>query len=321
MAEVALNIWRSEQDLSIPTSLLSAPRTFYLSLNFLVSILLSVMANKVRVSVRLDLDHELGFDHYQTWQSQLDIGFQLHTVTDEKQKYLAAANNLGEQASHYLWQKFPTVPAGSTPYADLIKLFDEYYGSAQSSSSRLAGLFSISQREGETIQAYRARILKEMRLCQLTSSTGVADILGIVGTHLFARGLSSMDARKSVIESDTKDLTAAATKAQAVVLAEESCQSKPPTTQVNYAQRRSTSNHHAQLCVYCGQQHVPGKPNCPAANLFCSSCGKKGHFPTVCRSGEHKSHDSSTAPIGHLELVPADSAEQWVTNPGEFETF
>ena len=85
------------------------------------------MADKVKVAVKLDLEHELGHDHYQTWQSQLDIAFQLHAVDEAKHKYLAAAANLGKSASHYLWQKYPTCPEGDNPYADLISLFDEYF--------------------------------------------------------------------------------------------------------------------------------------------------------------------------------------------------
>ena len=58
------------------------------------------MADKVRVAVRLDVEHELGYDHYQTRRSQLEIGFQLHAVTLEKLQYLAAAANLWESAGH-----------------------------------------------------------------------------------------------------------------------------------------------------------------------------------------------------------------------------
>eukprot|EP00117_Sycon_ciliatum_P036776 scpid20172/ scgid27637/ len=179
------------------------------------------MASKVRVSVKLDLDHELGHDHYQTWRSQLDIGFQLHEVTNKKKQYLAAAANLGENASYYLWQKFPTIPEADDPFAELIGLFDEYFGSQRSTDARLAELFSIEQQPGESIQAFRVRIEKEMRVCNLTPGADLKDVLGTVAVHLFARGLSVKAARKSVLQEGGKDLTAAAKRAQAVVLARE----------------------------------------------------------------------------------------------------
>ena len=158
------------------------------------------MASKVRVAIRLDLDHELGHDHYQTWRSQLELAFMLHKVEDKKEQYLASAANLGESASYYLWQKFPGIPEGEGLYAELVALFDEYFGSQRSTDARLAELFSIEQRSGESIQAYRVRIEKEMRICNLTLSASVKDVLGIVSVHFFARGLAASAARKSVLE-------------------------------------------------------------------------------------------------------------------------
>ena len=154
------------------------------------------MASKVRVAIRLDLDHELGHDHYLTWRSQLELAFMLHKVEDKKEQYLASAANLGESVSYYLWQNFPGIPEGDDPYAELVALFDEYFGSQRSTDARLAELFSIEQRSGESIQAYRVRIEKEMRICNLTLSASVKDVLVIVSVHLFARGLAASAARK-----------------------------------------------------------------------------------------------------------------------------
>ena len=239
------------------------------------------MASKVHVSVKLDLDHELGHDHYQTWRSQLEIAFELHGVTEKKKRYLAAAANLAENASYYLWQKFPTMPTGDDPFADLIELFDEYFGSQRSTDSRLAELFSIEQQPGESIQAFRVRIEKEMRVCHLTPSTDVKEILGTVAVHLFARGLTVKAARKSVLEEGGKDLTAAAKRAQAVVLSRETPSKE---VEVSYAAPSSRQNLPSTACGYCGGSHIPGKRHCPAAEAVCDQCGKKGHFGRVCRS-------------------------------------
>jgi len=42
------------------------------------------MASKVKLSVRLDMDHEMGEDHYKMWRSQLEMAFLLHEVEDSK---------------------------------------------------------------------------------------------------------------------------------------------------------------------------------------------------------------------------------------------
>ena len=246
------------------------------------------MASKVRVAIRLDLDHELGHDHYQTWRSQLELAFMLHKVEDKKEQYLASAANLGESASYYLWQKFPGIPEGDDPYAELVALFDEYFGSQRSTDARLAELFSIEQRSGESIQAYRVRIEKEMRICNLTLSASVKDVLGIVSVHLFARGLAASAARKSVLEEGGKDLAAAAGRAQAVVLAQQASQDAvPQAVQVSYAAQASAKGAPAVSdtdCGYCGARHRPGIRNCAAADVICPQCNKRGHFAQVCRS-------------------------------------
>ena len=247
------------------------------------------MASKVRVAIRLDLDHELGHDHYQTWRSQLELAFMLHKVEDKKEQYLASAANLGESASYYLWQKFPDIPEGDDPYAELVALFDEYFGSQRSTDARLAELFSIEQRSGESIQAYRVRIEKEMRICNLTLSASVKDVLGIVSVHLFARGLAASAARKSVLEEGGKDLAAAAGRAQAVVLlAQQASQDAvPQAVQVSYAAQASAKGAPAVSETdwgYCGARHRPGIRNCAAAGVVCPQCNKRGHFAQVCRS-------------------------------------
>ena len=242
------------------------------------------MADKVKVSVKLDLDHDLGSHHYQTWQSQLGIAFQLHDVTEQKKKYLAAAANLGEGAAHYLWQKYPSVPAGDTPYDALITLFDEYFGSHRSRSSKLADLFSITQRQGESVQAFRLRLEKDMRACALTASADAADVVAVVGVHLFARGLLAQDVRQRVLEldqGDKPDLGKAVQTAQSVSLAAASAPGRQaPVTEVIFT--------NATPCKYCGQHHASGKSNCPAAGQTCKSCGKVGHFSRVCRSKRGK---------------------------------
>ena len=177
------------------------------------------MAEKVKISLKLDLDHELGADHFQTWLSQLEIAFALHGVTDSKKQYLAAAFNLGENAAHYLWQRYPQVPGGSTPYDDFKALFTEYFGGTKSDSARLAALFAISQRN-ESTQAFRHRVQKDMRSCGLTTSAKVDNIVEAVGVHLFARGLNSASARQRVLETGDKTIGDAAARAQAVVLSE-----------------------------------------------------------------------------------------------------
>ncbi|XP_038063014.1 uncharacterized protein K02A2.6-like [Patiria miniata] len=43
----------------------------------------------------------------------------------------------------------------------------------------------------------------------------------------------------------------------------------------------------SQICYRCGEQsHKANDPNCKAKYATCSKCGKMGHYPRVCRSGQ-----------------------------------
>jgi hypothetical protein len=69
--------------------------------------------------------------------------------------------------------------------------------------------------------------------------------------------------------------------------------------------RRTPSPHHSYNnnnrqgsvtgnCSYCGRHHPRGKQNCPAANVNCRKCGKRGHFDKVCRSARRTQNTVSS---------------------------
>ena len=111
--------------------------------------IVATIANNVRVGVILVLEHELGPDHFQTWLSQLEIGFQLHEIYD--QKYLAVVFNVRESATHCCG----TNPEGDDLYQELKTLFEEYFGSQRSQAPRMAALFGMTQEPEGSIQAFR----------------------------------------------------------------------------------------------------------------------------------------------------------------------
>ena len=101
------------------------------------------MAHKVKIAPRLDLDHELGLDHFQTWLSQVRVAFELHSVTDGREKYLAAAASLSDGAAYYLWQRFADVPADEH-FKNMEEHYEQYFVGSRGKASRLTELFVIS---------------------------------------------------------------------------------------------------------------------------------------------------------------------------------
>ena len=55
---------------------------------------------------------------------------------------------------------------------------------------------------------------------------------------------------------------------------------------------------HFPACYFCGQKKHP-RSKCPARDVFCGTCGKKGHFQRVCRGAAtmHKPVSSAMRPV------------------------
>ena len=216
-------------------------------------------------------------------------------------------------------------------------------------------MFDIVQGEEESIQAFRHRVQKEMRVCSLTTSAKLDDVINTVAVHLFARGLRSPYTRQKILEQgDNNTLAKAAENAQAVALAcktvseqvgsDEASASAAAsvsfTAQRTESQGRTTESSHdatqsrsrraatrgtdrdnqaaAHLCDYCGQKHPAGKRHCPAADATCSYCKKKGHLREVCkkRRRDDNTQASSGAACGWLEQSKPTS-ESYSVQAGE----
>ena len=69
-------------------------------------------------------------------------------------------------------------------------------------------------------------------------------------------------------------------------------------------------------CVWCGRTRRHRKKQCPARDIACNQCQKKGHYAKVCRSGvlnEVNTAESDEEGIAFLGTVSSDG-EPWLIN-------
>ena len=56
------------------------------------------------------------------------------------------------------------------------------------------------------------------------------------------------------------------------------------------------------MCMFCGRKHPFDRSKCPARNVTCHDCGKRGHFRKVCRSSQ-----KASKPVASLTEAPFSS--------------
>ena len=173
-----------------------------------------------------------------------------------------------------------------------------------------------------------------MRACDLTTAADVDAVLDAMAVHLFARGLSSSYTRQKVLESgENVTLAKVAESAQAITLGaqavgEQRAGIEEAVTSVSFAERSSRSRGPVSqergpapsTCGYCGEIHVPGMPNCPATNTFCSTCGRRGHLGSVCRAGGQPEQRSYRFHSNRPAAAPSEIHSLEMQSP-RYETF
>ena len=63
----------------------------------------------------------------------------------------------------------------------------------------------------------------------------------------------------------------------------------------------SAAQNANEICYFCGNHHHP-RSKCPARDIDCNKCGKKGHFSKVCKSA--KSVNNSTGTMASTIFQP-----------------
>ena len=173
------------------------------------------------------------------------------------------------------------------------------------------------QKQEESVTAYVSSLRALAAECEF-EKTDVDSVTNCLIRDQFMEGLESADIRRELLAISKLSLAAAVAKAEGLETSlkdsklyesrtkQETPQLAPLLAQAadSINQTRSSQNRQSARatgsesasnpgCGYCGRQHEPGRKNCPAANVTCNKCGKRGHFALVCRSRKTDNQVSS----------------------------
>ena len=155
----------------------------------------------------------------------------------------------------------------------------------------------LKQHDDESVTAFVGRLREKVEACEF-ASTEVDTVENCQVRDQFIVGVKSTEIRKELLKEAKLTLSTAVSKAVALESyivdsklydagASSAVVGAPPVPvqRVTQSQAQSTrSGSNSRRCMYCGRTHARGKSNCPAADVVCHKCSKKGHFAAVCLS-------------------------------------
>ncbi|XP_065195493.1 uncharacterized protein K02A2.6-like [Sycon ciliatum] len=166
----------------------------------------------------------------------------------------------------------------------------------------------LRQMEGESVTSFVGRLREKADVCEF-SSTSVDTIVNCQIRDQLIVGLRSVELRKELLKQSKLTLNDAVTKSVALeasitdsklydsTRASDTPPVFPVPIQRVQAVSAAGSGSEGKKCKYCGRSHKPGMRNCPAANVTCNKCGKRGHFAAVCMSNKVERHEERARPV------------------------
>ena len=191
----------------------------------------------------------------------------------------------------------------------ICKLQDVYVKSPNSIFARYL-LRSCKQQASQTVDEYFQKLNSLSTDCNFTAvAAAVHEDEAIRDT--FISGLASSEIRRLLVEESNLTLQATFDKARSLEIAHKnaelfnlnaSCEQAHQVASVIKEANLEESTLEAisgaviQKCSFCGNKKH-SRRFCPARDLECYRCGKKGHFAKVCRSFATRQNSSSSAAL------------------------
>ena len=226
--------------------------------------------------------------HWKHWKKTFD-NF-LVSFTDQPndvQKLAALTNHLSHTVYPYM--------SSCTTYTTAMAALTEIYVKPKNEIYSRHCLLSRQQQEGESVDEYMHVLDVLSKECTF-EDVAAAVYRNEYVRDSFIRGLKSSDIRQRLLEECT-DRNTTFTKARTLELSVKNSQLignnsiinaisiENDTDNVTAAMENKLSMGYSNknMCIFCGNRTHP-RSQCPARNVFCHSCGNKGHFAKFCLS-------------------------------------
>ena len=232
---------------------------------------------------------------------------------------------LGEEADDVLTSTNITQES-QKKFADVIQKFDEFFKVRKNVIFERARFNQRSQGESETAEQFITSLYSLAADCEF----GVLKEQLIRDRIVVGIRDSSLSAKLQMDSELTLEKAKRLVRQQEAVRGQQAILSKPDgeTSVQAYTSRKplkrpanSRSLHHqttrpqpvnrGQKCSYCGKGPHP-KQSCPARDVICHKCKKKGHYSSVCRSKAVATlSEESPVDNGFLDTIHETKGTSW----------
>lgn len=190
----------------------------------------------------------------------------------------------------------------SSSFQDAIELLDSLYVTKRNEIYARHCLASRTQLAAESISEYLHTLKQMSKDCEFKSVSAEQYKCEYI-RDAFIRGLKSARIRERLLENSTITLESAFDQARALEMAElHSASYLTPTNQTPVAAAEllesndyaddTTAAIRVRKCFFCGNDRHT-RNVCPAKDVLCRSCGKKGHYQRVCKSKPSRGYTNS----------------------------
>jgi len=195
--------------------------------------------------------------------------------------------------------------AAADGYEQLKKKLNRYFRPRQNKQHARYQFLKMTQRAGESIAAYAARLREKARDCEFEATEEDRILEHLIQTinkkHLVKKAISrrfnltrflaeAAQDEETSLQLHDMDRTAEIARVEKKDWSKprQNTKYKKPRAR-NYEGQQEKPRHSAGACNYCGKKgfHKPGE-NCPAYGKKCRKCGKLHHFESVCKSADKR---------------------------------